>query len=101
VPTSGLINVGALSGAFLGALYTYLVSDASLRSRARNRQDGCAEPEDRLLTMFPALFITVVGFWVFGLCAQYSGPDRWIGLQFGYGMIAFGLTQVPSMASTM
>lgn len=92
---AGLINVGGLVGIVLGAVYTYLVSDARLRAAVK--QHHFVEPEARLPTMFPALFIATAGFFVFGFCAQNPGPNRWVGLEFGYGMITFGLMQAPSI----
>lgn len=94
---AGLINVGPLIGSILGAVYTYLLADARLRSQARHESHGFAEPESRLPTMFPALAIATAGFWVFGFCAQNPSPTGWVGLQVGYGMISFGLMQVPSI----
>jgi hypothetical protein len=93
----GLINVGGLVGCLVGYLYTYLLSDKQLKSRAKKQGHGIAEAEDRLTTMFFPLALATLGFFVFGFCGQYPGPDRWVGLQFGYGMITFGLTQVPSV----
>lgn len=95
---AGLINVGGLIGALLGGLYTYAVSDWQLRRDARKREGrGYAEPEARLVTMFPALFVATAGFLVFGFCAQNPAPGRWVGLEAGYVMITFGLMQVPSI----
>lgn len=93
----GLINVGALIGTVLGVAYTYLVSDSWLKRRAIKEGRGVGEPEDRLPTMFPALFIATAGFFVFGFCAKNPGPGRWVGLEVGYGMICFGLMQLPSV----
>ncbi|ETS85883.1 hypothetical protein PFICI_03908 [Pestalotiopsis fici W106-1] len=94
---AGLINIGALIGCILGAIYTYLLSDSRLKSQARHESHGYAEPESRLPTMFPALVIATGGFWVFGFCAQNPSTTGWVGLQVGYGMISFGLMQVPSI----
>ncbi|KAI0121716.1 major facilitator superfamily transporter [Xylariales sp. AK1849] len=94
---SGLVNVGGLAGTVLGAIYTYLASDAMLKRTANHESHGFAEPEARLPTIFPALLIATGGFFVFGFCAQYPGPNVWVGLEFGYAMVAFGLMQVPSI----
>jgi MFS family permease len=94
---TGLINIGALVGCILGAVYTYLLSDARLKSQAKHESHGFAEPESRLPTMFPALIIATGGFLTFGFCAQNPSPKAWVGLEFGYGMISFGLMQVPSI----
>lgn len=95
----GLINIGGLVGTILGSIHAYLVSDARLRSVAKHQHQShrYVEPEDRLPTMFPALAIATAGFLVFGFCAQNPGPKVWIGLEFGHGMIAFGLMQAPSI----
>ncbi|KAH8201693.1 hypothetical protein TruAng_004131 [Truncatella angustata] len=94
---SGLINIGALIGSILGAIYTYLLSDSRLKSQAKHESHGYAEPESRLPTMFPALLIATAGFLTFGFCAQNPSIKGWVGLEFGYGMISFGLMQVPSI----
>ncbi|KAH8655282.1 major facilitator superfamily domain-containing protein [Xylariales sp. PMI_506] len=94
---SGLINVGGLVGAVLGLGYTYAVADARLQSTARHGERGFAEPEARLPTMFPALIIATAGLLTFGLCAQNPSPKGWVGLAFGFGMLNFGLMQVPSI----
>jgi hypothetical protein len=93
----GLINVGGVVGCIVGYLYTFLLADSRLKSQAKQQRQGMAEAEDRLPTLFFPLFVATSGFFVFGFCAQYPGPSRWVGLQFGYGMISFGLTQVPSV----
>lgn len=58
---------------------------------------GFAEPESRLVTALPALFIATMGALVFGFVAAHPSPTGWVGLQFGYGMVAFGLMQAPSV----
>jgi MFS family permease len=93
----GLINVGGLIGTVLGAIYTYFVADARVKSAAKHHTARIVEPESRLPTMFPALFIATAGFLVFGFCAQNPGPNVWVGLEVGYGMITFGLMQAPSI----
>lgn len=94
---AGLINIGALIGSLIGAAYTYFVSDAKLKQDSSKDDFGLAEPESRLPTMFPALAIATGGFFAFGFSAQNPGGSVWVGLQFGYGMISFGLMQVPSI----
>ncbi|KAK3897628.1 major facilitator superfamily domain-containing protein [Staphylotrichum tortipilum] len=93
----GLINVGAVIGCVVGYLYTYILADRQLKSKAKQQRQGMAEAEDRLPTMFFPLVVATAGFLVFGFCAKNPGKDRWVGLQAGYAMIAFGLTQVPSV----
>lgn len=38
-----------------------------------------------------------MGALVFGFVAQNPSPKGWVGLQFGLGMVAFGLMQAPSV----
>ncbi|KAH6986795.1 major facilitator superfamily domain-containing protein, partial [Ilyonectria destructans] len=92
----GLINVGGVIGALLGALYTYMVVDYRLKQSAK-REHGSAEPESRLPTMFPTLAIATSGFLVFGFCADHPSKNAWVGLQVGYAMIAMGLMQITSV----
>jgi MFS family permease len=95
---AGLVNMGGIIGTFLGALYTYFLADRSLTSSARHdKQHGFAEPEQRLWTQFPSLFVATTGLWVFGACAANPNPNTWVGLEFGYGMLSFGLMQAPSV----
>ncbi|KAK7413501.1 hypothetical protein QQX98_007649 [Neonectria punicea] len=97
---AGLINVGGIIGTLLGALYTYVTSDALLKRRASRSGHGLAEPEVRLPAMFPALILATCGFFVFGFCADNSGGSRWVGLEVGFAMISFGLMQLPSIGFT-
>ncbi|MBE3044421.1 hypothetical protein IMZ48_18005 [Candidatus Bathyarchaeota archaeon] len=94
---AGLINVGGLVGAVLGYGYTHAMADWQLKRRAKSDALGLSEPEDRLPTMFPPLAVATCGFFVFGFCAEYPGEKRWVGLEVGFGMISFGLMQVPSI----
>lgn len=94
---AGLINVGPIIGALIGAAFTYMTSDARLLGQAKHEGHGFAEPESRLPASFPGLFIATSGLFVFGFCAQYPGPKVWVGLEVGYAMLSFGLMQVPSI----
>ena len=98
---AGAIVSGGIIGTMFGAIYTYFIADWSIKRQAakdaRGGGRGYAEPESRLLTMLPSLFIATIGLWVFGFSAQYPGGTKWVGLQFGLGMLAFGLMQVPSV----
>lgn len=94
---AGLINIGGIIGAVMGYMYTHVLSDRNLTRRARHDAHGLAEAEDRLPTMFLPLAVATCGFFVFGFCAEYPGGNRWVGLEVGYGMLAFGLMQVPSI----
>ncbi|KAM0365339.1 hypothetical protein ACHAPK_009565 [Fusarium culmorum] len=94
---AGLINIGALIGGIIGYIYTYMLADGQLIKKASKKRHGVAEAEDRLPTLFFPLFVATAGFLVFGFCAQHPGGNMWVGLQFGYGMLTFGLMQVPSV----
>jgi MFS family permease len=93
----GLINVGGLVGTVLGAIYTYFTADFIVKRQAKRERHGFSEPEARLPLMFPALAIATAGSICFGFSAKAATPKAWIGLEFGNGMIAFGLMQVPSI----
>ncbi|KAK0739311.1 major facilitator superfamily domain-containing protein [Apiosordaria backusii] len=94
---TGLLFIGALIGIILGATATALLADRRLKRFAKKQDHGYAEPETRLPIMLPALALGTGGLLVFGFCAQYPGEYQWVGLQFAYGMVAFALTQVPSL----
>jgi hypothetical protein len=96
-PNSGLLFIGALVGILCGGAYTGFLADHRLKQLAEKQDYGFAEPESRVPIMLPSLAIATGGLLVFGFCAQYPGPYRWIGLEFAYGMVAFALTQVPSI----
>ncbi|KAF1934590.1 MFS general substrate transporter [Clathrospora elynae] len=93
----GLINIGGLIGALIGCVYTYFIADFTTKRRAKKDSHGFSEPESRLLTALPALFIATAGALVFGFVAQNPSTTGWVGLQFGLGMVAFGLMQAPSV----
>ncbi|KAI9710722.1 MAG: hypothetical protein M1820_002555 [Bogoriella megaspora] len=93
----GLINVPGLIGTALGGVYTYLTTDWLIKRSAKRESHGFGEPETRLPLMFPTLASATFGALIFGLVAQNPSPKGWVGLSFGYGMIAFGLMQVPSV----
>ncbi|KAF2025610.1 MFS general substrate transporter [Setomelanomma holmii] len=93
----GLINVGGIIGSVLGAFYTYLSADWTTKRLAQKDRHGFSEPESRLVTALPALFLATAGSLVFGFVAQNPSSKGWIGLQFGLGMVSFGLMQAPSV----
>lgn len=95
---AGLINIGGLIGSITGALATFLLSDRLLKRRALRHTHGFSEPEARLPAMFPGLFLATMGLLTFGMCEQYvTSGAGWIGLEVGYGMLVFGVIQVPSI----
>ncbi|KAJ8106206.1 hypothetical protein OPT61_g9691 [Boeremia exigua] len=63
----GLINVGGVVGGLLGCIYTYMVADWTTKRNAAKNTHGFAEPEARLATALPALFIATAGSLIFGL----------------------------------
>lgn len=79
----GLINVGGLIGAALGALYVYVTSDWYVKYKARREVRGFGEPEARLPLLFPGLVLAVAGALVFGFSAQGRSPMGWVGMEFG------------------
>jgi hypothetical protein len=94
---AGLINVGGIVGSTCGAIYTYFIADYATKSQAKSNSEGYSEPEARLWTALPGLFLASTGLWAFGFSAANPGSNHWIGLQFGAGMLAFGLMQAPSI----
>jgi len=93
----GLINVAGLVGTFVGGVYAFLTTDWLAKRAAKQESHGFGEPEKRLPLMIPSLIIVTAGSITFGFVAQNASPQGWVGLAFGYGMIAFGLMQVPSV----
>ncbi|KAE8382649.1 major facilitator superfamily domain-containing protein [Aspergillus bertholletiae] len=94
---AGLILVGGIVGAILGAVATALSADRIVTTKKTLRGDDNMEPEARLPIALPGLILATTGLWTFGFCAQSSNPHMWIGMQFGLGMLSFGLMQAPSI----
>lgn len=93
----GLLNLGGVAGNVVAALTTYILADRLTKWTARRKSTGLAEPETRLIAMFPALVIATTGNWVFGFCADNPSPHAWAGLAVGLGMVAYGTVQIPSV----
>lgn len=93
----GLINAGGLVGTIVGAVYTYLSADWWTKRTARRQSHGYSEPEARIPLLFPGVVIAVAGALAFGFCADSGTQIGWVGLEFGMGMISFGLMIVPSI----
>ncbi|CEO59647.1 hypothetical protein PMG11_04315 [Penicillium brasilianum] len=95
---SGLIMTGGIIGAVLGLIATNLSADRVIVTRSKLQGNLFVEPEERLPIAIPGLILATTGLWTFGFCAQNLGPAHmWIGMQFGLGMLCFGLMQAPSI----
>lgn len=94
---AGLIMVGGIFGSILGFLATSLTSDRVVTTKKALSGAQFVEPEARLPIAIPGLLLATTGLWTFGFCAQQSGPHMWIGMEFGLGMLCFGLVQAPSI----
>ncbi|KAJ5995550.1 hypothetical protein N7481_002527 [Penicillium waksmanii] len=95
---SGLIMTGGIIGAVLGFIMTNLSADRIILTKTVLRGSSFVEPERRLLIAIPGLILATTGLWTFGFCAQNPGPSHmWVGMQFGLGMLCFGLMQAPSI----
>ncbi|GAB1738697.1 hypothetical protein NU219Hw_g3493t1 [Hortaea werneckii] len=93
----GLIGLGAFVGTILGGASTYFMADFWMKRAAKKISNGLAEPEMRLPVMFLALFLAFTGMWTFGFSAANPSPHAWAGMVVGYGMVGFGITQIPSI----
>jgi MFS family permease len=94
---NGLINIpgiiGNIAGSFAGGWIVDRYSDHCSR-----KNNGVFQPESRLwLLVFPTL-ITGAGCLVFGYGVQET--LHWTSLFFGYGMVSFALTAVPTITMT-
>ncbi|KAB8276474.1 major facilitator superfamily domain-containing protein [Aspergillus minisclerotigenes] len=94
---AGLILVGGIIGALIGAVVTALTADRIVTTKRTLQGEEHMEPEARLPIALPGLVLATTGLWTFGFCAQASNPHMWIGMQFGLGMLSFGLMQAPSI----
>lgn len=95
---AGLIMTGGIIGAILGLIATCLTADRIITTKKTLRGEVFAEAEARLPVAIPGLLLATTGLWTFGFCAQNPGsPNMWVGMQFGIGMLCFGLMQAPSI----
>ncbi|KAE8330217.1 major facilitator superfamily domain-containing protein [Aspergillus sergii] len=94
---AGLILVGGIVGALIGAVVTGLSADRIVTTKKTLQGEENMEPETRLPIALPGLVLATTGLWTFGFCAQSPNPHMWIGMQFGLGMLSFGLMQAPSI----
>ncbi|KAJ0422381.1 major facilitator superfamily domain-containing protein [Aspergillus carlsbadensis] len=94
---AGLIMVGGVIGSILGVAATALFADRVIVTNKTLKKGEYVEPEARLPVALPGLILATTGLWTFGFCAENAGPKMWIGMQFGIGMLSFGLMQAPSV----
>lgn len=93
----GLIGIGSIIGTAIGFAITYFTADFFNTRAAKKELHGLAEPESRLPAMFLALLLATTGIWTFGFSAANPAPHAWAGMAVGYGMVGFGITQIPSI----
>lgn len=95
---SRLVMTGGIIGAILGLVATNLSADGVIVTRSKVQGNSFVEPEERLPIAIPGLILATTGLWIFGFCAQNPGlAHMWAGMQFGLGMLCFGLMQAPSI----
>ncbi|KAJ5682427.1 hypothetical protein N7462_005592 [Penicillium macrosclerotiorum] len=95
---AGLIMTGGIIGSLLGLIATNLSADRVIITRSKRQGYSFVEPEERLPIAIPGLILATTGLWIFGFCAQNLGQAHiWVGMQFGLGMLCFGLMQAPSI----
>lgn len=91
---NGLINIPGLLGNILGSCAGGQLVDKFCDWRAR-RNRGVFEPESRLYLCALPLLITGAGCVLFGYGVERT--LHWTSLFFGYGMVSFALTAVPTI----
>ena len=94
---ASLLSVGALIGVLWGAVYSYFLPDLRVKKMAMKHDHGHAEPEARIPVILPSLALATAGLLVFGFCAEYPAKYQWVGMEFAYGMVGFGLVQVSTV----
>ncbi|CAK7199148.1 hypothetical protein SEUCBS139899_001820 [Sporothrix eucalyptigena] len=91
---NGLINIPGLIGNLLGGFAGGSLVDYYCDWRLR-RHNGVFEPESRLYMLALPAVITGAGCVIFGYGVQET--LHWTSLFFGYGMVSFALTAVPTI----
>ena len=91
---NGLINIPGFIGNVAGSYAGGWLVDVFCDWRTR-RNHGIFEPENRLYMCILPLFITGAGCVLFGYGVERT--LHWTSLFFGYGMVAFALTAVPTI----
>ncbi|KAK1829933.1 protein HOL1 [Podospora conica] len=92
---NGLINIPGLIGNVAGCFAGGWLVDVFCDRMAR-RNKGVFEPENRLYLGILPLLITGAGCLLFGYGVEQT--MHWTTLFFGYGMVAFSLTAVPTIS---
>lgn len=91
---NGLINIPGFIGNVAGSYAGGWLVDVFCDWRTR-RNKGIFEPENRLHLCILPLLITGAGCVVFGYGVERT--LHWTSLFFGYGMVSFALTAVPTI----
>ncbi|KAK4231129.1 protein HOL1 [Podospora fimiseda] len=91
---NGLINIPGLIGNVLGSIAGGWLVDLFCDWKAK-RNKGIFEPENRLYLCILPLLITGAGCVLFGYGVERT--LHWTSLFFGYGMVSFALTAVPTI----
>jgi MFS family permease len=91
---NGLINIPGLIGNVCGAYAGGWLVDVFCDWRAR-KNNGLFEPENRLYLLVLPMLITGAGCLVFGYGVEET--LHWTSLFFGYGMVSFALSAVPTI----
>ncbi|KAK3990002.1 protein HOL1 [Cladorrhinum sp. PSN332] len=91
---NGLINIPGFIGNLIGSYAGGWLVDIFCDWKAR-RNKGVFEPENRLFLCVLPLLITGAGCVLFGYGVERT--LHWTSLFFGYGMVSFALTAVPTI----
>ncbi|KAK4200233.1 putative transporter in the major facilitator superfamily [Triangularia verruculosa] len=91
---NGLINIPGFIGNLCGSFAGGWLVDRFCDWRSRKNK-GVFEPENRLYLLILPLLITGAGCVVFGYGVERT--LHWTSLFFGYGMVSFALTAVPTI----
>ncbi|KAK0667314.1 putative transporter in the major facilitator superfamily [Cercophora samala] len=91
---NGLINIPGFIGNLLGSFAGGWLVDKFCDWRSR-KNNGVFEPENRLYLCILPLLITGAGCVLFGYGVERT--LHWTSLFFGYGMVSFALTAVPTI----
>jgi hypothetical protein len=84
-------------GVLLGFVTTAVFSDRVISWQSARSTNTYIEAEVRLPLAIPGLFLATTGLWTFWFCANNPSSLMWVGMQFGLGMLSFGLVLVPSI----